>query len=499
MLHSGNTLTLLDLNGDGKKDILFGHVSCQNTAALMNEGSLKRATFNNAEYDFPKKKPINFPIFQATYFEDIDFDGKKDLIAAPNNYDNASNTIDFQNSAWLYKNIGTSQKPDFQFQQTDFLQNTMLDVGENAAPILVDLDGDGDADLLIGTGGTRSDANGYRASIWYFENVGTPETANFILRTKDYLDLSKKYQLINIQPFISDMNGDGVADFGFSASSLKSNNLEIRYLPNKSARGLAFQIALEQIVEFPILDSFYRGDSPVFYDIDRDGKIDVLIASTSGNLAYFRNAGTNLAPQYHLETQNYGGVQADFLSMGVNANIADLNADGKPELLVATRTGFLKVYKNFLEQNVSKFVADSNLIFNELQSKNLALKIGGNPLLALADLNNDRLPDLILGSNTGGLRYLQNTSKLAVQTPTELEKISVFPNPSNGFVYVIVPYTADGELMNVLGQRISQKTFIANKELPIDLSGLPEGTYYLKITSLEKAPRTVKIFLKNGF
>jgi len=44
-----------------------------------------------------------------------------------------------------------------QLGEKDFLQNTMVDLGENAAPLLADLDGDGKPDLPVGTvaGGVR--------------------------------------------------------------------------------------------------------------------------------------------------------------------------------------------------------------------------------------------------------------------------------------------------------------------------------------------------------
>ena len=49
-----------------------------------------------------------------------------------------------------------------------------IDVGERAAPSLVDLDHDGDVDLIVGA------ADG---SLSYFENAGTAHAPNFIART----------------------------------------------------------------------------------------------------------------------------------------------------------------------------------------------------------------------------------------------------------------------------------------------------------------------------
>jgi hypothetical protein len=50
----------------------------------------------------------------------------------------------------------------------------MIDVGENATPSFFDIDGDGDLDMLIGTGGMPG-ATGFKGGLWLLKNEGPPQ------------------------------------------------------------------------------------------------------------------------------------------------------------------------------------------------------------------------------------------------------------------------------------------------------------------------------------
>jgi Secretion system C-terminal sorting domain/FG-GAP-like repeat len=162
--------------------------------------------------------------------------------------------------------------------------------------------------------------------------------------------------------------------------------------------------------------------------------------------------------------------------------VADLNGDGKEELITGSRNGYLKVYKNFTEQNQAKFIADSTNIFDEFTNKNTPLLLGGNLSVAIADLTNDGIPDVMLGTNTGGLKWLKNTSKFIITATEETINQSIYPNPTNRFVYIKNPLIADYEVFDTMGRKVlSQKNQQTNQELVIDLGSQIEGVYFLKI------------------
>lgn len=491
VLHAGNSLLLLDLNGDGLKDVLYGHVTQNRVASLLNTGTVNQAKFSSGNYNYPDIYPVNFPVFPAIYYEDLDFDGIRDLITSPNGYDNALQTVDYQNSVWFYKNKGKEDKPDFSFIQKNILQNTMVDLGENSAPIFADIDGDGDQDLLVGNAGNRVET-GYRANVYLFENKGNN---TFELTNSDFMGISKSLQLFDIKPFITDMNADGVDDFGFISNSFKGVN--IRYFPNKSQQGKAFDLKLSEGVILSPIQSLSNGDSPLFFDLNKDGLKDLFIGKGSGRLEYYKNTGTAKSPIYSLENEEFGGIISDYITGNISLAAADLNGDGKEELIMGNKSGYLKIYKNITEQNPLKMVADSSNIFDDLTGKYASIQLGGGLNVAVADLNNDQIPDLMIGTNTGGLRWLKNTSKFIITANEEPMDLVVFPNPTNRYLSVQNPSIGDYELFNIAGRRIfAQKNTQTNQEITFDLTAQNDGIYFLKISVDGNLKKTEKIILK---
>lgn len=491
VLHSGNSLLLIDLNGDGLKDMLYGHITQNRVASLMNVGTPNQAKFNGGNYNYPDAHPVNFSVFPAIYYEDLDFDGVKDLIASPNGSDNALQTVDYQNSGWFYKNKGIEDKPDFNFVQKNFLQNTMVDLGENSAPVFADIDGDGDQDLLVGNAGNRGD-KGYRASISLFENKGNN---TFELKNSDFLDLSKSLQLFDIKPFVTDMNGDGVDDFGFISNSFTGVN--IRYFPNSGQKGKAFNLKLSEGVTLSSVPFLSNGDSPLFFDFDKDGLKDLLIGKGSGRLEYYKNTGSAKSPKYTLENAEFGGISSDYIVGNLSLAVADLNGDGKEELITGSRSGYLKVYKSITEQNLEKIEADSTHIFDDFTGKNASIQLGGGLNVAVADLNNDRIPDLMVGTNTGGLKWLKNTSKFIITATEELTDQTIYPNPTNRFIYLKNPVVADYELYDIFGRRVQTiKNTQTTQDVSMDLMGQPDGVYILRISVDGIVKKNEKIMLR---
>jgi hypothetical protein len=491
VMHSGNSLLLLDLNADGLKDVLYGHVTQNRVASLINVGTVNQAKFNSGNYNYPDVYPVNFPVFPAIYYEDLDFDGIKDLVASPNGPDNALQTVDYQNSAWFYKNKGKDDKPDFSFVQKNILQNTMVDLGENSAPVFADIDGDGDQDLLVGNAGNRTVA-GYRASIYLFENKGNN---TFELTNSDFLEISKNQQLFDIKPFITDMNADGIDDLGFISNSFTGET--IRYFPNHATKGKAFDLKLSEGVILPPIQYLSNGDFPLFFDLNKDGLKDLLIGKGSGRLEYYKNTGTAKLPIYILENEELGEIPSDYTIGNISLITADLNGDGKEELITGNRNGYVTVYKNITEQNLKKFVADSTTIFDEFNGKNASIQMGGGLNIAVADLNSDQIPDLMLGTNTGGLKWLKNTSKFTITATEEPTSFIVYPNPTSRYLNVKNPTIGDYELFDISGRRVLyQKNSSISQEISFDLSSQNDGIYFLKISVDGNLKKTEKVILK---
>jgi hypothetical protein len=114
---------------------------------------------------------------------DIDDDGDLDLFAGE-----ASGTLNF------YRNTGTSADPRFELVSDEF---DGIDVGRRSHPAFVDLDADGDFDLVVG----RDEGGGV-----VFRNEGTRTMPRFV-RDDTLLPLPPLGS-----PVFVDLDGDGTPE-----------------------------------------------------------------------------------------------------------------------------------------------------------------------------------------------------------------------------------------------------------------------------------------------
>ncbi|MGA0555790.1 T9SS type A sorting domain-containing protein [Larkinella sp. VNQ87] len=496
--HNGNSMLVLDLDGDGKKDLLTAHVTCPNLSMLTNVGGNGATSrFTTFTSRFPASTPVSFNVFPAVYWEDLDFDGVKDLVASPNVYGNEGNLIDYQSSNWWYRNAGTNQRPNFQYMSKGFLQEDMIDFGETASPVLVDLDGDGDLDLLVGNAGLRGD-RGYRASIAHFENVGTRIKPAFELRTTDYLKLSEQFQLTELKPAIADIDGNGSLDLVFTGNSI-NRAPEIRYVLNQAPRGAAFQLDATKVQQIPTPDRLGTTDLPTWYDVDRDGKTDLLLGKNAGTVEYHRNTGTSTAPKFDLQQQNYGQITVQPGGNSPSILIVDLNGDLRPEVLTGTRDGVLKLYELPSQPGDKMTLLDSMLVINELTQEADKSIPGGSLALTAADLDGDGLADVLAGTSSGGVRHLRNTSeKVIITGPVGEEPTQpwVFPSPTDRFLRVNSPNNGVVQVFNLHGQPVTGlRTVKADTETVVDLGTLPVGVYVVRLLRDGQPVRHQKIVL----
>ena len=283
--HAGSTLLTLDRDNDGDKELILGDLSFANLTLLNNGGNATTAHMTAQEVFFPANStPVNMDIFPASFHVDVNNDGNRDLLVAPNILGNSDDAI-----TWYYQNTGTDALPVFTFQQQDFLVEHMVDLGTGAAPTFWDYNGDGLLDLLVGNERDFITPNNQNSSLSLWENVGTATQPRFRLVDSDYADLHQ-YQLGRLTPTIGDLNGDNLPDLlvGHQAG-------ELLVLYNQGTATAP---------SFPTLFPNYAGidvgqnASPQLVDVDRDGLLDLVIGERNGNTNYFRNTGTATTPSF---------------------------------------------------------------------------------------------------------------------------------------------------------------------------------------------------------
>ena len=491
VMHAGNSILLHDLNGDGKKDLLVGHVSNEHISFLKNSAAGIIADFTSFTNTYPAVDPVGFYIFPAAFMEDVDFDGVKDLIIAPSVSSNDGNLVDFKASNWLYHNAGTSDNPDFKLMQKNFLQDQMLDVGEKAAPSFFDIDGDGDLDMIIGTGGTQV-TNGFRGGLWYLKNIGNAREPKYEVSSENYLDFASALTLYNVKPQWADFNGDGIPDLGFAGTSATSLKPEYRYIPNKGAKGGAVQLNPADAVLITMPAEAQIGDAPFFYDTDGDGDLDLVVGKPQGNINFYTNTGTNKQFTFKLETDAFAGISVNFEGRFSNVSVSDFDLDGRPDLLTVDHTGTMRI---FYGAAWGKWTARESLLVN-YNGKGVAQVLGNYLSAAIGDFNGDGKPDVAVGNNAGGLRLFTNILPVTI-TGTEpvLEyNVTVYPNPAEKFVKIRSSKKASLRVLNISGSVIMQDVIVnADDEKEISTIDWVSGLYLLELKSGEM--KTVKKIL----
>ncbi|UFH56116.1 FG-GAP-like repeat-containing protein [Spirosoma sp. KNUC1025] len=289
-------------------------------------------------------------------------------------------------------------------------------------------------------------------------------------------------------PSFVDVDGNGSLDLIITGASV--SGMEIRALLNGAAKGAAAQYSLTGATLWPIPDRLTLGDLMTVADVDRDGKLDVLIGKEYGTIEYFRNTGSSTTPVFQLQNQTFGGFTIDdpTYARARSIVVTDLNGDQQNELILAADNGTVRVYQ--FPNPVDKALT----LLDSLPSIGFP---GTGLIAAAADLDGDELPDLMLGSIAGGMRYLKNTSQRVVTgIPEEPTGPWAFPNPTDRYLTIRPPYDGQIDVVSLSGQVVmSSQAVLANVETVVDLQRITNGMYLIRLSGSNRSPQVQKVLL----
>ncbi|MGB0806929.1 MAG: T9SS type A sorting domain-containing protein [Salibacteraceae bacterium] len=483
----GYSVLTIDLNGDNVKEAIIGDPDRPNMIMLTNGGTPTTAhmTSVNYKYPFPMADSIDMKSFPAAYYEDVNNNGTKDLIVAPNQHQGCVDT----GTVWLYTNFGLENLPNFHLTKKNFLSEHMMDFGTMSIPTFADISGDNIPDMLVGNIGYFQSFDPslfirtYKSQIAYYKNIGTATEPEYKLITRDLANVGAR-DLTRISPAFADLDGDGDNDMLFGEV-----NGNLNYYENTAPIGDEANFVLK--ADTFMNQNFGVHASPFIMDVDKDGLLDLMVGQKNGNIRLYLNQGTASAPLYNKSvTDTLGGVFNYEPTYENNAvpYVGTIEGDTNNILIVGTYNGWLRFYKGI----------DTDYLgtFTEVDS----IKVSNGPIAAFGvNLNLTDSLELVIGERSGGLSMMHLDSNDYYRNPFEgvnsISEISlvspsfyIYPNPNNGNFNIRLTANLKGEgvlsIYDLSGKKVKSQeiNFTGFKEdISIESNLLKQGVYLVTI------------------
>lgn len=524
---------IFDYDQDGLNDLLVGNrgyfvssgVFSSQLAYYRNTGTTNEPSFTLQTRDVANISNLGLGNVIPT-FGDLDDDGDMDMIIG----DAAGLVHYFDNSA------GAGNPCSFTLTSPGFQG---IDVGgQYAAPFLFDVDGDDILDLVIG------ERNG---NLNLYTNTGTASAPQFVLTDTNWGGVDMRRNGLSFgysTPFLFEYEGDvqllvgsesGVTELYTDLSNVINGPDQ---LEATIGEGTNFSISTETT---PFGFSTASGRNQFLIRADEltaegltQGVIEKLALTTDAESVTHAQFYIKMGQTELTELNGFidGFNTSYFVATGtVPMGVAEFVAqtpfvwDGESNLVIefcwfqvnGAGTADVNVEYSTLPYNCNAFASAGNFNAcgieydgsnNERPNFDLTIKPsfnlesefptyeGERTAACLGDLNNDQLPELVIGNLAGGLAYYKgDTIGVTINNvenfeQTKTSELNLYPNPNNG-TFTIEPNVAFGgqvaiRVFNTLGELVLEHSTSNLVREELNLSQLQNGLYLLDIRNKNK-------------
>jgi hypothetical protein len=314
----------IDIDGDNDFDAFIGTNTPSSVSFYRNDGDISSPTFTQVTGSGNPLDGVSLGVLMIPMFVDIDNDNDFDVFIGLQD-----GTIDY------FENINDNTSATLVQRNDGANPLSAVNVGLNAKIGFVDIDGDDDFDVFIGTNDGDID---------YFENTNNNTSATFEARVGasnpfDGVDLGDE-----VRPTFLDMDDDG--DYDVLIGELNGNIFYFENIGNASSPTFTQRTGSENPFNGVDLGAFRANISAV--DINDDGNEDVFIGDADGFISFF--SSSSITPV--LGIFNVNAIATGTTGATFSADVADGGASTTYTFDYGTSSGnYSFSYSNTLSGN----------------------------------------------------------------------------------------------------------------------------------------------------
>ncbi len=402
-------MVFADYNFDGLNDLFtYSNLGVRVLENVSLEGLLEWSLVADPLRTEVGASEVNL-IFNATDIPaivDIDYDGDMDIlhyefadgdyIIWQKNYAverTGEPGLDFVEETENFGLIDTCDCDDFAFGgESCHEEAKVLHVGGKAL-LAYDHDADGNLDLVIG----QEDC----PNLNFLENKGDPLNATFDTFSNQFPGFNEPLNWPTFPAgFYLDVTFDGLKDLVVSQNVREDESGAIDFkntstvYANQGAHdfGNPGPFLIDQMIDVG------SEACPAFADIDGDGREDLLISNRSGQIYYYRQT-----PDGYVFSSDdlFGLLSMDWSDLKIQ--FVDLTADGKTDLVVKARSAQGGYSMSFFENTSTN--SSIQIELDEVQA--LDINVVSEDDFFFFDMDDDGTQDLLIGNAFGELDYYQ--------------------------------------------------------------------------------------------
>jgi hypothetical protein len=296
--------------------------------------------------------------------------------------------------------------PQLADEQAVSFNGATIDVDNYSVPSLADWNSDGLLDLIVGEKTESSDG---KVQIYLNQGAaGSPSFGDPFYAQQVSGDVTVPASgCLGAFPRVADWDGDGLQDLVVGQAD---GSVQVFLNTNTAVEprfGAPQLVLVGQPGAKAVLDVGARA-TPAVVDWNADGRLDLVVGGLDGRLRLYVNEASSGVPDFReelvLQAAGSDVTEADGRS---SPAVVDFDGDGRKDLVVGNTAGTVRFYRNVGTDAAPEFAGAVAVTVG-----GIAIDLPGSPRSRpfVGDFNNDQQLDLLVGAEDGVVRLYSATA-----------------------------------------------------------------------------------------